>query len=97
MPQEGGGSMGGSSNGGWRGGRRLMDWAGRADHLGGIPRRAVIFTVGTWARVVANVLNTTTVHNGNTLLNLVRSRPQGMPLITVSNHMSTSVSFLLFF
>lgn len=82
--------MGGSSNGGWRGGgRRLMDWAGRADHLGGIPRRVVIFTVGTLARVVANVLNTTTVHNRDTLLDLVRSRPHGMPLITVSNHMST--------
>ncbi|XP_050363571.1 N-acylphosphatidylethanolamine synthase [Argentina anserina] len=69
--------------------RRVMGWAGRPDYMGGIPRKIVIGAVGTLAKVWVNFLNSTTVHNADTLLNLVRSRPTGLPLITVSNHMST--------
>ncbi|KAK4839716.1 hypothetical protein QYF36_024309 [Acer negundo] len=66
-----------------------MEWAGREKHMGGIPRKLVIMAVGTFAKAVATLLNTTSVHNADTLLHLVRSRPPGVPLITVSNHMST--------
>lgn len=68
---------------------RTMEWAARAGHLAGIPRKAMITAVGTFAKVVTSLLNTTTVHNADTLLRLVRSRPPGVPLLTVSNHMST--------
>ncbi|KAL6993317.1 folate gamma-glutamyl hydrolase [Sarracenia purpurea var. burkii] len=66
-----------------------MDWAARANHMGGIPRKMVIMAVGAFAKAEANLLNSTTVHNGDTLIRLVRSRPPGVPLLTVSNHMST--------
>ena len=69
--------------------RRVMKWAGRPDYMGGIPRKIVIAAVGILAKAWVNLLNSTTVHNADTLLNLVRSRPTGLPLITVSNHMST--------
>lgn len=77
---------------------RKMEWAARADHMKGVPRKMVIMAVGAFAKVVANFLNTTSVHNADTLINLVQSRPPGVPLISVSNHMSTSVpvSFFLF-
>ncbi|KAL8151892.1 hypothetical protein V2J09_021700 [Rumex salicifolius] len=68
---------------------RTMEWAARADHMGGIPRRVIITAVGAFAKAVATLLNSTTVHNADTLLRLVRSRPPGVPLLTVSNHMST--------
>ncbi|KAJ6417452.1 hypothetical protein OIU84_003216 [Salix udensis] len=68
---------------------RTMEWAARGDHMRGIPRKMVIMAVGAFAKAVANFLNTTTVHNADKLINLVRSRPPGVPLITVSNHMST--------
>ncbi|KAL1205706.1 N-acylphosphatidylethanolamine synthase [Cardamine amara subsp. amara] len=68
---------------------KIMEWAARSDHLGGIPRKTVIMAVSACAKAVANVCNKTTVHNADTLMNLVRSRPPGVPLITVSNHMST--------
>ncbi|KAK7250742.1 hypothetical protein RIF29_33378 [Crotalaria pallida] len=68
---------------------RTMEWAARAEHLGGIPRKMVIAAVGTFAKTVSSLLNTTTVHNSDSLLRLVRSRSPGVPLITVSNHMST--------
>ncbi|XP_072995986.1 N-acylphosphatidylethanolamine synthase isoform X1 [Typha latifolia] len=70
-------------------GRRTLRWAGRADHLGGIPRAVVFTAVGALAKVVTNLLNSTSVHNPDTLLRLVNYRPLGRPLITVSNHMST--------
>lgn len=66
-----------------------MEWAARANHMGGFPRKMVITAVGAFAKTVATFLNSTSVHNGDTLLRLVRSRPSGVPLITVSNHMST--------
>ncbi|KAG9131102.1 hypothetical protein Leryth_023686 [Lithospermum erythrorhizon] len=66
-----------------------MEWAAKGSHLGGVPRRMVIKVVGTFAKLVANVMNTTKVYNAHTLLHLVKSRPSGVPLITVSNHMST--------
>ncbi|KAH9725111.1 Tafazzin family protein [Citrus sinensis] len=68
---------------------RKMEWAARADHMKGVPRKMVIMAVGAFAKVVANFLNTASVHNADTLINLVRSRPPGVPLISVSNHMST--------
>ncbi|KAI3784394.1 hypothetical protein L1987_43493 [Smallanthus sonchifolius] len=68
---------------------RKMEWAGKANHLAGLPRKTVITAVGTFAKAVAVLLNSTSIHNADTLLNLVRSRPPGVPLITVSNHMST--------
>lgn len=71
--------------------RRTMEWAARGDHLRGVPRKMIITAVGAFAKAVANLLNTTTVYNAETLLRLVRHRPPGLPLITVSNHMSTSV------
>jgi len=76
---------------------RTMGWAARPDHLGGIPRKLVIALVGAFAKTVSSVLNTTSVHNADTLLRLVRSRPRRVPLITVSNHMSTSAHSLLIF
>ncbi|KAI8017707.1 N-acylphosphatidylethanolamine synthase [Camellia lanceoleosa] len=72
------------------GGRRgTMEWAARANHMGGIPRKMTVLAVGAFAKVVANILNTTTVHNADTLIHLLRSRPPGVPLLTLSNHMST--------
>lgn len=76
---------------------RKMEWAGRAKHLGGIPRKVVLMGVGGFAKLVATLFNTTSVHNAHTLLRLVRSRPPALPLLTVSNHMSTFVSFLFLF
>ncbi|XP_068309353.1 N-acylphosphatidylethanolamine synthase [Pyrus communis] len=70
-------------------GRRIMEWAARSDHMGGIPRKMVITAVGGLAKAVVSLINSTTVHNADTLLRLVRSRPNGVPLVTVSNHMST--------
>lgn len=69
-----------------------MESAASGNHLGGVPRKVVIAAVGCFAKAVANLINTTTVHNADTLLRLVTSRPPGIPLITVSNHMSTLVS-----
>lgn len=70
---------------------RKMEWAARQNYMGGIPRKMVIMAVGAFAKAVTTLLNTTTVHNADTLLHLVQSRPPGVPLITVSNHMSTFV------
>ncbi|XAR58094.1 1-acylglycerophosphocholine O-acyltransferase [Bertholletia excelsa] len=70
-------------------GRRTMEWAAKASHMGGVPRKMVFLAVGAFAKAVANLLNSTTVHNADTLIRLVRSRPPGVPLLTVSNHMST--------
>ncbi|KAI6700302.1 hypothetical protein NL676_014626 [Syzygium grande] len=69
--------------------RRKMEWAASGTHLRGMPRRAVFVAVGAFAKAVASLLNTTTVHNADTLLRLARHRPPGVPLLTVSNHMST--------
>ncbi|KAF8029222.1 hypothetical protein BT93_E1782 [Corymbia citriodora subsp. variegata] len=69
--------------------KRKMEWAASGTHLRGVPRRAVFAAVGAFAKAVASLLNTTTVHNADTLLRLVRHRPPGVPLLTVSNHMST--------
>ncbi|KAG0527989.1 hypothetical protein BDA96_06G280700 [Sorghum bicolor] len=68
---------------------RTLRWAGRAGHLGGLPRAAVFAAVGAFAKAYASLLNTTTVHNADALLRLVSSRAPGTPLLTVSNHMST--------
>ncbi|XP_073390283.1 N-acylphosphatidylethanolamine synthase isoform X2 [Physcomitrium patens] len=61
----------------------------KGSHLGGIPRRMVLTTVGAITKFYGILLNNTKVHNGDTLLSLVKSRPPGTPLVTVSNHMST--------
>ncbi|XP_068652616.1 N-acylphosphatidylethanolamine synthase isoform X2 [Aristolochia californica] len=68
---------------------RTMEWATRPSHLGGVPRKLVFMAVGAFARVASSLLNSTSVHNSETLIRLVRDRPKGKPLITVSNHMST--------
>ncbi|XP_047067141.1 N-acylphosphatidylethanolamine synthase-like [Lolium rigidum] len=68
---------------------RTLRWAGRAGHLGGVPRAAVIGAIGTVAKAYMTLLNTTTVHNADALHRVVNSRPPGTPLLTVSNHMST--------
>ncbi|KAK2967154.1 hypothetical protein RJ640_026545, partial [Escallonia rubra] len=68
-------------------GGRKMEWTAQPNHLGGAPRRMAVAAAAAFAKVVVNLLNTTTVHNGDTLLRLVKSRPPGVPLITVSNHM----------
>jgi hypothetical protein len=60
--------------------------------MGGIPRKLVLMAVGVFAKAVATLLNSTFVHNADTLIRLVRSRPPGVPLLTVSNHMSTYTS-----
>ncbi|KAI0488882.1 hypothetical protein KFK09_028721 [Dendrobium nobile] len=75
----------------------LMRWAGKVDHLGGIPRALVITAVGAFAKLFTSFLNSTHVYNAETLHHLVHSRSPGRPLITVSNHMSTSVIILPFF
>ncbi|XP_057976390.1 N-acylphosphatidylethanolamine synthase isoform X3 [Malania oleifera] len=62
---------------------RKMEWAARGSHLGGIPRKMVFMAVGAFAKAVATVFNTTSVHNADTLFRLVRSRPPGVPLITI--------------
>ncbi|KAM1826208.1 hypothetical protein ACFX13_025584 [Malus domestica] len=66
-----------------------MEWVAQSDHMGNILKKIAITTVGGLAKVVVSLLNSTTVHNSDTLLRLVRSRPNGVPLVTVSNHMST--------
>ncbi|CAA2997288.1 N-acylphosphatidylethanolamine synthase [Olea europaea subsp. europaea] len=68
---------------------KTMQWAARAEHLGGIPRKMMFLAVGAFSKAVSNLFNNTTVHNADTLLRLVRSRPPGVPLLTISNHMST--------
>ncbi|AQK47060.1 N-acylphosphatidylethanolamine synthase [Zea mays] len=68
---------------------RTLRWAGRAGHLGGVPRAVVFAAVGAFAKACASLLNTTTVHNADALLRLVSARAPGTPLLTVSNHMST--------
>ncbi|KAJ8759681.1 hypothetical protein K2173_009773 [Erythroxylum novogranatense] len=60
---------------------RTMEWAAASNHLRGIPRKTVFMLVGAFAKVVANVLNTTSVHNADTLVRLVQSRPPGVPLL----------------
>ena len=75
---------------------RHMEWAGRMGYMWGIPRKMMFVAVGAFAKAVANLLNTTTVHNADTLIRLVQHRPPGVPLVTVSNHMSTFVSFPCF-
>ncbi|PON36669.1 Tafazzin [Parasponia andersonii] len=67
---------------------RKMEWAGREGHLGGIPRKIAFMAVGGLAKLIASSLNSTSVHNPETLIRLLRSRPPGVPLITVANHMS---------
>ncbi|GAB2226222.1 hypothetical protein Droror1_Dr00022023 [Drosera rotundifolia] len=66
-----------------------MPWAARGDHMFGIPRKLVFMGGGAFAKIVATLFNTTTVHNADALLRTVASRPAGVPLLTVSNHMST--------
>lgn len=68
---------------------RTLEWAARASHFYGIPRKLTITSVGAFAKAVVTLFNSTTVHNGDNLLHLVRSRPPSVPLLTVSNHMST--------
>lgn len=66
-----------------------MEWAGKANHMGGIPRKIVFTAVGGFAKAFASLFNSTFIHNADTLIRLVQSRPPRVPLITVSNHMST--------
>ncbi|KAK6928760.1 Phospholipid/glycerol acyltransferase [Dillenia turbinata] len=68
---------------------RKMEWAAHSKHIHGIPRKIIFLAVGACAKIVATLLNSTSVHNAETLVHLVQSRPPGVPLITVSNHMST--------
>ncbi|XVE87579.1 hypothetical protein DITRI_Ditri18aG0128800 [Diplodiscus trichospermus] len=68
---------------------RKMEWAGRETYMGGIPRKIVVFAVGAFAKAAVTLFNTSSIHNADTLIRLVRSRPPGIPLLTVSNHMST--------
>ncbi|XP_044465899.1 N-acylphosphatidylethanolamine synthase-like [Mangifera indica] len=69
--------------------RKKMEWSAQANHMGGLPRKLVFMAVGAFAKTVAKFLITTYVHNADTLICLVHSRPCGVPLLTVSNHMST--------
>lgn len=48
----------------------------------------VIPMVGILSKIMANWLNTMTVHNRETLLEAIKNRKEGQPLITVSNHHS---------
>ncbi|EPS71039.1 hypothetical protein M569_03719, partial [Genlisea aurea] len=66
-----------------------MQWAATRNHIGGIPRKMIFMAVGAFAKAVVNLFNNTNVYNLETLLRLVCHRPPGVPLITVSNHMST--------
>ncbi|OMO55663.1 hypothetical protein CCACVL1_27106 [Corchorus capsularis] len=69
-----------------------MEWAGKKKHMGGIPRKIVFLAVGAFAKAVATLLNTTSVHNADTLLRLVRSRPPGIPLLTLHTFPEGKVS-----
>ncbi|KAH7432801.1 hypothetical protein KP509_07G041300 [Ceratopteris richardii] len=82
-------AMNRSSGNGESDGSRTLSWAAKSSHLGGIPRRLVMRSTYALARLVTSFLNTTRVHNLETLNRLVHSRPPGTPLITVSNHMTT--------
>jgi Na+-translocating ferredoxin:NAD+ oxidoreductase RnfD subunit len=56
-----------------------------------LQRRAVLWTVGSFSRLVTSFLNTSAAENLETLVHLVHSRPALTPLLTVSNHVTTSV------
>eukprot|EP00250_Pteridium_aquilinum_P008521 c18011_g1_i1 orf=28-807(+) len=68
---------------------RKLVWAAQSSHLGGFPRRLVLKSGSAISKLITSFLNTTHVHNYDTLGRLVNSRPPGTPLITVSNHMTT--------
>ncbi|XP_058073286.1 N-acylphosphatidylethanolamine synthase isoform X2 [Magnolia sinica] len=69
--------------------RRKMECAASSKHLCGFPRKLVFMAAGAFAKAITCHLNSTSVHNPETLIRLVRCRPPSTPLITVSNHMST--------
>ena len=71
-----------------------MEWARRPNYIGGIPQRIVFMAIGAFAKAVASLFSSTSYQNANTLIHLVRSWSPGIPLITISNHMSTSVTLL---
>lgn len=74
-------------NGGPR--RGTLEWAAQSSHMRGLPRRVVIASGSAICKLISSFLNTTQVHNLDTLSRLVHARPPGTPLITVSNHMTT--------
>ncbi|KAG0587953.1 hypothetical protein KC19_2G204100 [Ceratodon purpureus] len=63
--------------------------AAKDSHLYGIPRRITLTAGGGLAKLYGLILSDTKVHNRERLLSLVKSRPPGTPLVTVSNHVST--------
>lgn len=69
--------------------RSAVENAARDGHLAGVPRAIVLTTVGSVAKLFTSLLSFTTVQNLETLTELIKSRPKGTPLLTVSNHMST--------
>ncbi|KAJ3678378.1 hypothetical protein LUZ60_002181 [Juncus effusus] len=66
-----------------------MRWPAAGGRIEEVSRAAVIGAVGALAKAWTSFFNRTTVYNGDALLRLVSGRPGGVPLVTVSNHMST--------
>ncbi|XP_017053863.1 tafazzin isoform X1 [Drosophila ficusphila] len=53
-----------------------------------VASQCVISAVGIFSKIVLLFLNKTRVYNKDRLVNLILKRPQGVPLVTVSNHYS---------
>ena len=53
---------------------------------GPLGRDVVLGTVAAFSKLLLNVLNTTRVINHSTYTDLVMHRPQGVGLLTISNH-----------
>ncbi|XP_071440463.1 tafazzin [Hetaerina americana] len=69
-----------------------IDWVfpvlRQSNRLWNIASTLAVSTVGLFAKIVMEWLNTTTVHNREVLIRAIDRRPPGVPLITVSNHYS---------
>lgn len=66
---------------------KLVTAAASPCFFGGIPRRIVLSLVGCFGLIVNNY-NKVKTYNLDTLAELIYNRPDGTPLITVSNHTS---------
>ena len=53
---------------------------------GPLGRSLTLGLVSGFAKLVLNVLNTTTVHNHDAFVSIVTERPEGQGLLTVCNH-----------
>ena len=61
---------------------------GQPNRLWKLRSRMTVLAVGAMSKIIAQVLNTTNVHNKMILEDALDNRPNGVPLITCSNHTS---------